>query len=191
VRAGRLVFEGLSFALAPGDALLLRGPNGSGKSSLLRMLAGFLPPAAGHLAWEGAPVATDPTAHRARLHYIGHADAIKPALSARENLQFAASLAGGPAGTGQALEAFGLAALADVPCRLLSAGQKRRTALSRLLGSARPLWLLDEPAVGLDAASRARLEQVLAGHRATGGIVVLATHGDVAVPDSLALDLGP
>ena len=185
------MFEGLSFALAPGDALLVQGPNGSGKSSLLRVLAGFLPPAAGRLAWEGAAVVADPAAHRARLHYIGHADAIKPALSARENLEFAASLAGGPAGTGRTLEAFGLAALADVPCRLLSAGQKRRTALSRLLEPDRPLWLLDEPAVGLDAVSRARLEQVLAGHRAGGGIVVLATHGDVAVPDALALELGP
>jgi heme exporter protein A len=191
VRAGRLVFEGLSFALGPGDALLLHGPNGSGKSSLLRMLAGFLPPAAGHIVWDGAGVAADPPAHRARLHYIGHADGIKPALSVRENIDFAAALAGGAAQTGHALEAFGLAPLADVPCRLLSAGQKRRTALSRLLGTVRPLWLLDEPAVGLDATSRARLERVLAGHRATGGIVVLATHGDLAVPDALVLELGP
>lgn len=155
------------------------------------MLAGFLPPAAGHVVWDGAGVAADPPAHRARLHYIGHADGIKPPLSVRENIDFAAALAGGAAQTGRALEAFGLVPLADVPCRLLSAGQKRRTALSRLLGTVRPLWLLDEPAVGLDATSRARLERVLAGHRATGGIVVLATHGDLAAPDALVLDLGP
>lgn len=185
------MFEGLSFTLDPGDALLLHGPNGSGKSSLLRMLAGFLPPAAGHLAWQGAPVAADLPAHRARLHYVGHADGIKPALSVRENLDFAAALADGQAPALQALDAFGLAALADVPCRLLSAGQRRRAALSRLLGTPRPLWLLDEPGSGLDAGSRERLERELAGHRAGGGIVVVATHGDVAVSDPLVLELGP
>jgi heme exporter protein A len=185
------VFEGLSFTLDPGEALLLHGPNGSGKSSLLRMLAGFLPPAAGHLAWEGAPIAADLPAHRARLHYVGHADGIKPALSVRENLDFAAALAGRPAPALQALDAFGLAALADAPCRLLSAGQKRRAALSRLLATQRQLWLLDEPAAGLDAGGRDRLERELARHRAGGGIVVVATHGDVAVSDALVLELGP
>jgi len=191
VRAGPLVFEDLSFALDPGDALLVHGPNGSGKSSLLRMLATFLPPAAGQLTWEGGPIAADLPAHRARLHYLGHADGIKPALSVRENLDFAAALAGGGTPAVDALDAFGLAALADVPCRLLSAGQKRRAALCRLLATPRPLWLLDEPAAGLDHRSRERLEQVLAGHRATGGIVVVATHGEVAVSDALVLELGP
>lgn len=191
MRAGRLVFSGLAFTLGPGDALLLRGPNGSGKSSLLRLLAGFLRPAAGRLAWDGAPVFDDLAAHRARLHYVGHADGIKPALSVRENLVFAAALAGAPGPPiEEGLAGFGLAPLADASCRLLSAGQKRRAALARLLIAARPLWLLDEPGVGLDAASRARLEQALKGHRAAGGIAVLASHGDVAVEDALVLELG-
>ncbi len=192
MRGGRRVFAGLSFALAPGDVLVLRGPNGSGKSSLLRVLAGFLAPAAGRLAWAGAGVADDLAAHRARLHYVGHVDAVKSLLTVRENLAFAAALGGAPAdGLGVALGGFDLEALADVPARHLSAGQKRRLALARLLAGARPLWLLDEPGVGLDAANRARLEQALAAHRAAGGLAVLATHGDVAVEDALLLELEP
>jgi heme exporter protein A len=180
----------VGFALAAGDALVLRGPNGSGKSSLLRLLAGFLAPAAGRLAWEGAAIGDDPGAHRMRLHWVGHADAIKSALTVRENLAFAAAMAGAADGRiAGALAHFGLAGLAELPGRLLSAGQRRRTALARLLAAPRPLWLLDEPGVGLDAASRTRLEEAIAGHRAGGGLVVLATHGDVAVPDPLVLDL--
>jgi heme exporter protein A len=192
VRGGRRVFGGLSFALAPGEVLVLRGPNGSGKSSLLRLLAGFLAPAGGQLAWDGAPLADDPAAHRRRLHYIGHADALKGALSARENLTFAAALNGSASGRIEdALAGFDLLALADLPVRYLSAGQKRRLALARLLAGERPLWLLDEPGVGLDTANRARLEQALAAHRQAGGLAVLATHGDVAVEDGLVLELGP
>jgi len=185
------VFGGLSFALAPGEVLVLRGPNGSGKSSLLRLLAGFLPPAGGQLAWGGAALAADAAAHRRRLHYIGHADALKGALSARENLSFAAALGGAPRDrVGDALAGFDLLGLADVPVRYLSAGQKRRLALARLLAAERPLWLLDEPAVGLDAASRSRLEGALAAHRQTGGLAVIATHGDVTVEHALVLELG-
>lgn len=186
------MFERVSFALEAGDALVLRGPNGSGKSSLLRLLAGFLRPAAGDLAWGGMAVAADPPAHRARLHYVGHADGIKGTLSVRENLAFAAALAGSSdRGIEDALHGFGLADLTDVPCRLLSAGQKRRAALARLLAVARPLWLLDEPGVGLDATNRVRLEEALAAHRAAGGIAVLASHGDVGVSEALVLELGP
>jgi heme exporter protein A len=192
VRGGRRVFAGLSFALAPGEVLVVRGPNGSGKSSLLRLLAGFLAPAGGRLAWAGAAIADDLAAHRARLHYVGHADAVKSLLTVRENLAFAAALAGAPAaGIEGPLEGFDLLPLAAVPARYLSAGQKRRLALARLLAGVRPLWLLDEPGVGLDAANRARLERALAGHRATGGLAVLATHGDVAVEDALLLELEP
>ena len=191
MRGGRQVFAGLSFALAPCDVLVLRGPNGSGKSSLLRLLAGFLVPAAGQIAWDGAAIALDPAAHRARLHYVGHADAVKGPLTARENLAFAAALSGAPASAAAAgLAAFDLVPLAELPARYLSAGQKRRVALARLQAVRRPLWLLDEPGVGLDAANRERLEQALAAHRAGGGIAVLATHGDVAVADALTLDLG-
>jgi heme exporter protein A len=191
VRGGRQVFAGLSFALAPGEVLVLRGPNGSGKSSLLRLLAGFFAPAAGRLAWAGVQVADDPAAHRARLHYVGHSDAVKSLLTVRENLAFAAALGGAAAGLERALGAFDLEPLADLPARYLSAGQKRRLALARLLLGSRPLWLLDEPGVGLDAANRMRLERELAAHRAAGGLAVLATHGDVAVENALQLELAP
>ena len=190
VRAGRTVFRGLSFALEASDALLVRGPNGSGKSSLLRLLAGFLPPAAGRLSRAGQPVGDDLPAYRARLHYVGHANAIKGVLGVRENLAFAARLRGeAPVSVDAALETFGLAALADGPARYLSAGQQRRLALTRLLATPRELWLLDEPAVGLDQASRARLEQALGSHREAGGVAVIATHGDVAADRPLVLEL--
>ena len=183
------MFEALGFALAPGEALVLRGANGSGKSTLLRLLAGFVRPAAGQLAWDGLAMAPDAPEHRARLHFLGHADPIKPLLSVGENVGFAGALAGaGRAATADALAGMRLEALAATPGRFLSAGQKRRTNLARLLLGDRPLWLLDEPGVGLDRASRARLEQAIAAHRARGGICVLATHGDVAVADALVLD---
>jgi len=195
VRAGRPVFAGVSFTLEPGDALLLRGPNGSGKSSLLRMLAGFLPPAAGQLTWQGAPTAHDLTQHRSRLCYLGHADGVKSGLTVRENLLFGVALRHGSAAAGAdpvtaALERFDLAALGDTPGRYLSAGQRRRVALARLLTDQRPLWLLDEPGVGLDAASRARLESVLVDHREQDGMVALASHGDTTVGDAKVLELG-
>ncbi len=185
-RGGRLVFEHLDFTLAAGEALVLRGPNGSGKSSLLRLLAGLARPAAGAVAWSGGPI---DAGHRSRLHYVAHSDALKPTLTAAENLGFVAALAGGAARVPSALDAFGLSDLAGLPARFLSAGQRRRVALARLLASPRPLWLLDEPGVGLDRASRRSLEAAIDRHRAGGGIVVVATHGDVAVHDPLVLDM--
>jgi heme exporter protein A len=191
VRAGRPVFAGLSFALEPGDALLLRGPNGSGKSSLLRLMAGFLRPAAGRLAWHGASIEADLAEHRRQLCYLGHADAVKGVLTVRENLAFAVALSNGAADRiDAALGRFDLAVLADTPARYLSAGQRRRLALARLLTGDRPLWLLDEPGVGLDAANRARLEEVITEHRNKGGMVALATHGDTTVSDAKVLALG-
>ncbi len=191
VRGGRRLFAGLAFELGPGDALILRGPNGSGKSSLLRLLAGFLAPVAGQLLWDGTPLTNDWPAHRNRLHYVGHADAVKTILTVRENLSFAAAIAGGAADAiDRALEAFDLLRLAAVPARHLSAGQKRRLALARLLATERALWLLDEPGVGLDAANRVHLERAVAGHRAAGGIAVIATHGDIDVADAQLLELG-
>jgi heme exporter protein A len=184
-RGGRLVFEALDLTLSAGEALVLRGPNGSGKSSLLRLLAGLLPPAAGLVAWAGRAIGAE---HRGRLHYIAHSDALKPALTARENLAFAAALGGGQPYVESALAAFDLGALAELPARFLSAGQRRRAALARLLAAPRPLWLLDEPGVGLDRASRDRLEAAIDAHRAEGGIAVVATHGDVAVRSPLILD---
>jgi heme exporter protein A len=155
------------------------------------MMAGFLRPAAGALAWDGAPIAADLAGHRRQLRYLGHADAVKGVLTVRENLALAVALSGdAPDHLDEALERFDLAALAQTPARYLSAGQRRRLALARLLTGRRPLWLLDEPGVGLDAANRARLEQVIAGHRAAGGIVALATHGDTTIGDAVELDLG-
>ena len=184
------MFEGVSFALAPGAALLVRGPNGAGKSSLLRLLAGFLVPAAGALCWEGRPALADLTGHRARLHLIGHRNGIKSALTVRENLRFAAVIAGAP-GTriAGALEAFELTALEHVPAAYLSAGQQRRLALARLLASERPLWLLDEPDAGLDAVNRAHLARAVAAHRAAGGIAVIATHRDLGLQGPQVLEL--
>jgi heme exporter protein A len=191
MRGGRLVFAGVSFALAAGAALILRGPNGAGKTSLLRLLGGLLEPAAGVLSWDGRPLCDDPAAHRGRLHLIGHGNAIKAALTVRENLRFAVALAGAPAvGIEPALESFDLAALAEVPSLYLSAGQRRRLALARLLAAPRALWLLDEPEAGLDAASRKRLARAIAGHRAQGGIAVIATHGDAGVAAAHVLELG-
>ncbi len=189
-RGGRLVVAGVGFELRRGDALTLRGANGSGKSSLLRVLAGLLRPAHGEIRWDGRPVADDPAGHRARVHYVAHADAVKGGLTTEENLAFAAALGERRGELGAALDGMRLAPLADLPAQFLSAGQRRRLALARLLASPRPLWLLDEPGVGLDRASRARLEAVIAEHRHTGGLVVVATHGDVAVPDSARLELG-
>lgn len=191
VRGERTVFAGLDFALDAGEALVLTGPNGSGKSSLLRLMAGLLRPARGALTWDGAPISADREAHCARLHYVGHLDAIKPALSVRENLRFWAGLANGPGAgdPGPALAGFGLEPLADIPARMLSAGQRRRLALARLLAAPAPLWLLDEPTVALDAESVGRLEAAVATHRADGGIVVLATHAGIALEPAQELHI--
>ena len=187
-RGERLVFAGLSFLVAPGGALVLTGPNGSGKSSLLRLMAGLTPPEAGRLAWDGAPVRDDPAAHRARLHFIGHHDAVKPVLTVAETLSFWAGMRGGGA-VMPALERFGLAALAAWPCRLLSAGQRRRLALARLVASAAPLWLLDEPLTGLDSDAITDLAAAIAAHRAQGGLAVFSTHAALPLDDVETLSL--
>jgi heme exporter protein A len=189
-RGGRQVVAGVSFDLAAGDAMVLRGANGSGKSSLLRLFAGFIRPAAGRLLWAGETVAADMAEHRARLHYLGHQDGLKAALTARESLAFAATLAGAREERIEAaLEAFDLARHAASPVRFLSSGQRRRLALARLIAAERPLWLLDEPGVGLDRASRIRLEAAIAAHCRGGGLCVVASHGDVALDAPLVLDL--
>lgn len=190
VRGERLVFRGLNFRLAPGGALLLVGPNGCGKSSLLRLVAGLLPSAGGRLLWDGQPVAEDPDAHRARLAYVGHLDAVKPVFSVRDSLDFWARMCGGDSGAvDAALGSFGLADLADVPGRFLSAGQKRRVNLARLaLGNA-ALWLLDEPTTALDRGATAALVALVARHRGRGGMVMAATHVDIGIADSETLDM--
>lgn len=183
------VFAGLSCSVHPGDVLYLRGPNGAGKSSLLRILAGFLAPAAGAIGWDGEDVAVDPVAHRSRLHYVGHLDTLKPVLTAAENLSTQAVMLGERADVDTALRRFGLSNLRDLPARFLSAGQRRRLALARLVAVPRPLWLLDEPTVALDAASTERLETLVAEHRATGGMAVIATHTDMNLPGAYTLEL--
>lgn len=191
VRGERLVFEGLDFALAPGGALTLTGPNGSGKTSCLRLIAGLLRPAAGSLEWRGRPVADDPEAFHAALHYVGHLDAVKPLLTVAEDLGFWAGMGGaGPGGVRPALDSFGLGPLADVPARFLSAGQRRRLALARLLAAPVALWLLDEPTVSLDEESTAALTGAIAAHRAGGGLVIAATHAALALEGAQSLRFG-
>lgn len=186
-RGERLVFRDLDFAVAAGGALLLSGPNGSGKSTLLRLLAGLLRPAAGRLTWDGVDALSDLPMHATRVAYVGHQDAVKPGLTAAENLHFAARLCG--ADVGEALFTVGLQELADLPARMLSAGQKRRLALARLVLSRASLWLLDEPTLGLDTASVERLGDMLGEHRERGGLVVAATHLTLPVLEAAELQL--
>ncbi len=168
--------------------MLLTGPNGSGKSSLLRLMAGLAPAEAGEMLWAGEPITQDREAHRARLHFVGHQDAIKPPLTVRELIGFWGGLRGAPADSAeQALHRFRLTELADHPCRFLSAGQKRRLALARLLASPAELWLLDEPTLGLDTQATADLAAIVKDHRAGGGRIVLSTHIAFDLPDAASL----
>jgi len=194
-RGGRNVVEGLSFRLDAGAALVLTGPNGSGKSTLLRALAGYLRPAAGSVRVVGAG---DDREAGEVCHFVGHLDGIKTHLTAAENLAFWAVYLGGPAdapaGTAERVEAalkrFALDALADIPAGYLSAGQKRRLALARLAVAARPLWLLDEPTVSLDAASAELLLAAIDAHIKSGGMAVVATHVPMALEPAQAIRLG-
>ncbi|HZL59643.1 MAG TPA: heme ABC exporter ATP-binding protein CcmA [Stellaceae bacterium] len=189
-RGERLVFTGLDFAVQPGGALLLTGANGTGKTSLLRLMAGLAPPAAGAIFRDGKPAAEDAAAHRARLRYVGHQDALKPVLSARENLAFWARLQGGD-GThvDAALARFRLASRADWPCRHLSAGERKRLALARLEAAPARLWLLDEPTSHLDESAQDDLLALIAEHRSGGGSVVIATHVALPIPGPARLSL--
>lgn len=183
IRGERLVFADIGFRLEPGAALLLTGPNGAGKSTLLRVLAGLVRAEAGRLCWDGAEVLVDRAGLAGRLAYVGHQDAIKPGLTVAENLRVWGI------GVTPALAAVGLAALAGLPARMLSAGQRRRLALARLALAPRALWLLDEPTLGLDRASVERLATLLVGHRAAGGMVIAATHLPLPLPDARTLAL--
>ncbi len=194
-RGERLVFADLSFRLSAGGALVLAGTNGSGKTSLIRLVATLIEPAAGRLLWGDRPIADDPAGHRARLAYVGHLDAVKPALTPRETLRFWAALRGlqprrAASLIAEALSAFALEAAADWPCRWLSAGQRRRLALARLIAAPAPIWLLDEPTSALDRDNQARLEAAITAHRESGGRVLLATHLPLAIAaaDRLLLD---
>jgi len=187
-RGGRTVFDGLSFALRPGEALLVSGPNGAGKTSLLRQIAGLLPLAAGQLEVEGA--AADAEIPEL-CHYVGHLNAVKASFSVRENLAFwAAFLDGDGANLDRSLAAFGLGSLAELPAGLLSAGQKRKLALSRLFAAPRPVWLLDEPQVSLDAASVRLLDTAIRDHLDAGGIALVASHTPLKTKFAHRLALG-
>jgi heme exporter protein A len=184
------VFEDLDFAADAGEALWLAGPNGSGKSSLLRLMAGLLEPVDGAIAWGGASIAADREAHRARLRYLGHLDAVKPHLSVAENLRFWAEYWDAPHNTvAPALERVGLARLRDAAGRRLSAGQRRRLALARLLLAPAALWLLDEPTAALDSDGIVLFSELVAECRARGGIVVFSSHEVLALPDVRRLAL--
>lgn len=187
-RSGRRIFSGLSFALSPGDAMTVTGRNGAGKSSLLAILAGRLRPDAGRLAVADVGESTLPEC----LHAVGHRDGLKGALTAGENLAFARALLGAPALEPRAaLDRLGLAHAHGLPVAYLSAGQRRRVALARLLVCARPLWLLDEPSAALDVASQGLLAELMAEHRAGGGLVIAATHQALGLEGARELPIAP
>jgi len=185
-RGGRVLFQGLDFALQPGEALLVSGPNGAGKTSLLRQLAGLLPLEAGHLS---APGAEAGMAVAELCHYVGHLNAVKSAFTVRENLAFWAEFAG-DGNVDAALAAFGLGPLAEISAGLLSAGQRRKLGLSRLFAAPRPIWLLDEPSVSLDTASVKRLDAAIRDHLKAGGIAIVSTHVPLKTRFTKQLTLG-
>lgn len=177
-RGHRLLFEGLSFTVAPGAALHLEGPNGSGKSSLLRILAGLLTPIAGTITGGGT------------RGFLGHDVALKPRMTLGAELRHWARLDGTADRLAPALAAMNVAALADLPCKHLSSGQRRRAGLARVIAAGAELWLLDEPTAGLDTASVALLAGAMAAHRRTGGMVIAAVHGDIGLDAPERLRLG-
>ena len=189
IRAGRMVFQGLQFAVDKGEMLAVTGPNGSGKSSLLRLIAGLLRPARGRLMLDGGDAELS---IGEQAHYVGHQDACKVSLSVGENLAFWSGMLGG-AGTATTLAHVGLDALAELPALYLSAGQRRRLALARLLAVRRPIWLLDEPASALDSAGQGMLCDIIRAHLADGGLVIAALHGamDIAASQELRLTGAP
>ncbi|HWB44291.1 MAG TPA: heme ABC exporter ATP-binding protein CcmA [Hyphomicrobiaceae bacterium] len=189
VRGGRTLFAGLSFAAAGGEALLVTGANGAGKTTLLRIVMGLLKPGAGSVRLEGG--AAEQTVGE-QSHYVGHANAVKPTLSVAENAAFWSRFLGGTRqDIAAALSAFGLETLREVPAGYLSAGQKRRLALARLLLAPRPVWLLDEPSVSLDTAGQEVLARVVDGHLAEGGVVLAATHAPLGFARTRELRLAP
>jgi heme exporter protein A len=187
VRGGREVIAGLDFEAATGEVLAVTGPNGSGKTTLLRLIAGLLIPALGTIALEGGDAELT-VAEQA--HYLGHRDALKPALSVMENLAFWRDCLGGEvADAGQALAAVGLDHAAHLPAAYLSAGQRRRLSLARLLTVRRPVWLLDEPTAALDAAGQQLFSGLMRDHLARGGLIVAATHAPLGI-ESRELRIG-
>jgi heme exporter protein A len=188
-RGGREVFAGLNFSLSGGEALVVTGRNGAGKSSLLRMIAGLVHVAGGRLALDGG----EPDASIGeQSHYVGHQDSVKPSLTVGENLKFWARYLGAGEGTIEpALQAVDLAPLADLPAAYLSAGQRRRLSIARLVAVPRALWLLDEPTSALDVPSQNRLADLMRSHLAGGGMIVAAAHGPIGLERARELKMGP
>jgi heme exporter protein A len=188
VRGGRPVFAGVGFSVAGGEALLVTGPNGAGKSSLLRMIAGLVRVAAGRLALlDGDPDHTLPE----QAHYLGHLDALKPSLTVAENLGFWRRYLGHPGEPPTAaLAAVGLQTLAALPAAYLSAGQRRRLSIARLVAVHRQVWLLDEPTTALDRAAQDMLSGLMRSHLAGGGLIVAAAHGPIGLDRAKELQLG-
>ena len=187
VRGGREVFAALDFSAESGEAVAVVGPNGAGKTSLLRLIAGLLQPAAGTITLHGGD---DEMSLAEQAHYLGHRDALKPALSVAENLDFWQRFLGGErADADESLSAVGLAHIAHLPAAYLSAGQRRRLSIARLIAVRRPLWLLDEPTSALDTAGQQMFARVVAGHLAGGGIVIAATHLPLGI-DTRELRIG-
>jgi heme exporter protein A len=187
-RGGRQVFRDLSFAVGAGEALLVTGPNAVGKSSLLRLVAGLVRPQEGQLEFAGGD---GELTVGEQAHYLGHQDALKPSLSVAENLAFWADFLGGGRTKGAAaLAAVGLGALTHLPATYLSAGQRRRLSLARLIVVERPIWLLDEPTSALDVAGQAMLAELMRAHLAQGGLILAATHGPIGLDRTIELRLG-
>jgi len=183
-RGDRRLFSGIAFELGPGELLHLHGHNGSGKTTLMRALCGLVTPTEGEVRWQGEPIRSQRDEFNAELLYLGHKNGIKEDLTGVENLLVACRLVGLEVDEGKAwevLERMGLRGHEDLPARVLSQGQQKRVALSRLLLSEARLWLLDEPFVGLDAAAVELLQSVIRDHVAKGGMVVLTTHQEVAL----------
>ena len=183
-RGGRILFEELRFQLGAGESLALRGPNGSGKTTLLRTIAGFLRPSVGEITFDGAP---EP---QLAIHYLGHKSGLKAPLDLSSHVEFWANTLGqGVDDTETALERVGLAAIADLPAGALSQGQSRRLAMTRLIVAPRPIWLLDEPAAGLDTRGKALLDALIAEHLAAGGLIVAALHEPLGAPTTHSLEI--
>lgn len=192
MRGERLIFANADFAVGAGEALTLTGRNGAGKSTLMRIIAGLARPFAGEVRWRGEPALTDREGFAAEFVYAGHKDGLKTALTARENLAMAAQLSGHHAASpDQALERFGILDLAELPVGYMSAGQRRRVALGRLIQSDAPLWLLDEPLTAIDAATIAVLGEVMRTHLDSGGLIVAATHAPLPGIEGQTLEIVP
>ena len=181
------LFDGLSFRVGAGEALVVTGPNGTGKTTLLRMLAGLTAPEAGEVRWQGKAVGTFDPELRAAVAFSGHLPALKDGLSVEENLASLVELEGSPASReaiDEALDDVALSRQRALPARVLSQGQRRRIGLARLSLVARPLWVLDEPLAALDAAGAELLARILGRHLANGGLAIVATHAPLGLPGS-------